>query len=614
MKAKIWIFVIGFLILAALAVGVTALFYAASNVDQYRPLLEKNLSRALGNPVKMSGISLVWSGGVAAEARDLAVTESGQTVISVRRAAMKLDPWALMSRRLVIQSIDIVEPKFAVTKSADGNLKVRGVQPTPTKPGPATSAGAGMGAWQLLIQNIRIRDAGIAFRDESTVPARATIVQHIDADIRNVSLEGPVTLTAKAAVFGDQQNVNAALKASAFTTGRPKLEDVEIRVDLDLIDPVQLGRFAPEVTAAIEGPLAGKFTLKAPHLVVGGKTPDFTAQSELTGASAQLRAIRPKIDRLDVKANATQQTAKLDGMTVSLAGGKINLQGLVNGYMAPGAASRVDVTAQGLRIEKFLTPDKSGETILEGVVGGAFVGNATGLDAPSIQRTLDGKLTVDFPQGLMLNLNIVRTVLGKLGTMFPGLVQQVESRLPENYRSKLTEQSTILKPFRHEFRVQNGVMLVRGLSVGTDFFLASLEGDLQLTGEFNGRGTIQLDATFSNALFEGAPTLRALANAASLVELPLKIRYHNNKLSVLPDLEAIGQRLIPQAGQQLLSQFLTSGSQAAASSAPASGTASGAASGSAPAAAGSSGSGTSDLMSQLQGMLGAAMEEQNNSQ
>ncbi len=505
-KSRIGWMIAGFIFLAVVVVGAVAVFYATSNVDRYRPLLEQKLTEALGNPVRLSGIGMVWSGGIAAEARDLMVSENGKTVLSVRRAAMKFDPWALMSRRLVIRSVEVVEPHIELTRGADGGIEVRGVRTksennTTSAASAAKStkpAGAGMDGWSLLIERIQIREGTVEFADTSAMPIRSTVVRHIDADIRDVSLTGPVTLKAKAAVFADRQDLDVSLKVSDFMAGRPKLENVEVKFDLGSIDPAQLKQFAPE-SAAIEGPLAGQLALKAPQMSlggVGGAAPDFSAAQE------------------ELKNGAVQAA-----------------------------------------LEKILKPDATGKTSLEGAVRVGFDGTAAGLDAPSIERTLTGKLTLDFPRGLLLNVNIVREVLGKLGTMFPGLIDQVSANLPESYRSKLTEQSTILKPFHHEFQIHQGVVQIRGLQVATDFFSAVIDGDLALTGTFDGRGTIQLDATFSKALTQGMPVFSTLANAASQIQLPLLVHYHENQLSVLPDLDFIGQRLLPQAGQ-ILSQFL----------------------------------------------------------
>lgn len=574
MKAKIWILIVGFLILAGIAVGAATIFYATSNVDKYRPLLEKNLSAALGNTVRIQGISMKWSGGLAVEARDLVVFEGSDSVIKVRSAAMKLDPWALLSKRLVIRSIEIIEPQATLTRKSDGTVAVMGVEPGAAgkseagSPSAAVKAGAGgMGSWSLLIENIRIKGAHVTFVDESVKPARTAVIRSLDAEARNVSLDGPVTFKAQAAIFGDKQNVSVSGKVSELRGGRPKLENVEAKLNFDLIDTAQLAKFVPQTVTIIDGPLIGQLTVRVPDLVLGRtKTPEFTAQAELTGGSARLRALRPKIDRVDVKIQATRQTAELESATVALAGGEIKVKGKAIGYDTPATGgAQLDLTAQGLKIENFLERDKSAKTLLEGEVGGSFAGTAVGLDAASIQKTLGGKLAFDFPKGILLNYNIVREVLGKMGTMFPNLIQEVEMRLPQAYREQLTSRSTILKPLHHEFEVRDGAVLVRNLTISTDFFSASLSGDLKLDGNFDGKGSIQLDNTFSNAFFEGKPELKTLANAASRVELPFIVTYHNGKLVLLPDLEEIGRRLIQKSGQELLSQFL-SGVKAAASS------------------------------------------------
>jgi hypothetical protein len=608
---KLLILIAVFIVIAA---GAAAVFIATFDVNRYRPVIEQKLTEAAGNPVSIGAVGLAWNGALTLEVSDIVIREEGRSTLTVKRAAAALDVFALLSKRVSVPSVEVIEPQIVLIREGAGEVRVGGVRPAPMSGAPSKPAvkpGAGAAAVDFAVKSVRLRGGHLTFVDQTGAEPVMVQVRQLDADVKNLALGSEVTFAAKAAVFADGQNLEIAGKAKAAASGAAELKDVVFKTDLARLDWKAI---AAAVPAARDLPFrkdpGGVLTLRVPALkIVPGSAPEYVAQAELAGGSIALRDFQPEITSVGLSAQVDPRVFTLKSLTADLAGGSISASGTVQDWLAERRTA-VKLEAKKLRIEPFLPAGKNGKTQFEGEMGAAFDGSFTSFEWPLIQKNLNGRAAVDLPGGVLLNMNLVREMLGKLDSLFPGIVGEVETRLPAAYKPKLTQQSTVLNPFRHTFEIVNGTVLVRGLSVATDFFAAGLDGDLALAGTFEGRGSIQMDKTFSNAMFEGAPPIRVLANAVSQVELPLKIRYRSSKLSVLPDLEEIGRRIIPRSGEQLLKQALGIGAAAAGSSA------SGAAASTAGGGTSSEGAASSagGWLSQIQNIAGAAMESQKSQQ
>ncbi|MBP9733404.1 MAG: AsmA family protein [Candidatus Omnitrophica bacterium] len=609
---KIFIMLVVILVLAA---GAGAVFIATFDANRYRPLIEQKLSEAVGNPVSIGSIGLTWNGALALEVKDIVIREDGKTALTVQRAAAAVDVMALLSKKVRVPSVEINEPQIVLTRDAAGQIRVGGVRATKSASDSKTSAskpGAAAAAVDFAVNSVKLRGAKVTFIDLSAKPAITIPIRQLDADFKNLALGSEAQFAVKAAIFSNGQNLDLTGKGRALVTGAAELKDVVLKTNLTDLDWRAMGDAIP---SARDLPFRknpeGRITIKLPSLkVMPGSEPEYLAQAEIAGGRVALKGFGPEIGAINLSAQADAKTVTLNSLTAELAGGSVAASGVVRDWMGTRQTS-IKAEAKKLRIEQFLVPGKDGKTQFEGELGAAFDGSFASFEWPMIQKNLNGRAVVDLPAGLLLNMNLVREVMGKLDSIFPGIVTEVESRLPASYKPKLTQQSTVLNPFRHTFDISNGVVLIRDLSVATDFFSAGTSGDLSLEGTYEGRGSIQMDQTFSKAMFDGVPLVNVLANAASQVELPLKLRYRNGKFSALPDLDAIGKRIIPQSGKELLSQALNLGAAFGGSSAST-------AAGTAPAAEGApaagGGSSAGGWLSQIQNIAGAALESQKNQQ
>ena len=191
-------------VLVLIGVIALAVFLATFDVDRYRPMVVKQISTAIGRPVRLEHISLAWHDGVSLELKNLAVepdsagTEPPAQVENVH-LVVRLLP--LLKRNIQVASVSVVRPRLHVERGADGLIKVEGLYPLPSKPAsaaqPAGATPSASTALPLLISMVQIEDGTIRVNDKSTQPPLDLTIQEINVDLRNISLLPPGSVQLK---------------------------------------------------------------------------------------------------------------------------------------------------------------------------------------------------------------------------------------------------------------------------------------------------------------------------------------------------------------------------------------------------------------------------------
>jgi len=140
---------LGALVLAGLAVlGLFAAFAAS----QFRPVMVRELERALGKPVRLEGLSLGWRGGVALRLKGFTVFEDaaaqGEPLIEMEAASALVEFWPLLRKEARVSSVVLLRPRLHVSRDAQGriNLLGRAAAAAPPAASPGSSQEQAVGA------------------------------------------------------------------------------------------------------------------------------------------------------------------------------------------------------------------------------------------------------------------------------------------------------------------------------------------------------------------------------------------------------------------------------------------------------------------------------------
>ncbi|MBI3318800.1 MAG: AsmA family protein [Candidatus Omnitrophica bacterium] len=202
-----------------------------------------------------------------------------------------------------------------------------------------------------------------------------------------------------------------------------------------------------------------------------------------------------------------------------------------------------------------LPAEGSGEPHLTGKISFSSEGTLELKEPEKIPQTVKATADIRLTDAAIKNLNILREVFSRL-SMLPGLAESLESRLPEEYRAKLTERDTSLEPVNLSVTIGQGALSFNDLRLATDSFELAGGGKVTLEGSLSSRMTLRVEPKLSFALFGSVEELKALSDEEGRLTLPVILQGTLPKVLVLPDLSYVASRLMPAKAEKLIGGLL----------------------------------------------------------
>lgn len=233
----------------------------------------------------------------------------------------------------------------------------------------------------------------------------------------------------------------------------------------------------------------------------------------------------------------------------------------VSGRLTPpsatgaGSVEQASVSIERLPLERVLPAAGPSEPQLRGVLTTTLHGSTSTLDQQRLARALSGHGTLKLTDPVLVNLNVLREVFGRL-SIIPGLMQTLESRLPPEYQEKLAANDTVLSPIDVSMEVEDGVMRFENLAIRSDTFRLSGDGRVGLDGQIMIRSILSIEPVLSSAILRSVNELKALATQDGELEMPLTIQGQAPRVAVLPDLNYVASKVIVTKAVDVLGRFL----------------------------------------------------------
>jgi hypothetical protein len=308
------------LIAAAILVALAALVWVAVQIllppARVQMLARAQLATALDREVALDGASVSIFPPVRARLRGLAIGEPGGlasgAAIRLESLDLDLDPFALLTRRIVLRRVTLVHPSLHLLLKADGGTNFDPLQPGQRPP---AAPGAGQ-AFDIAIQSLRIVDGEVLVDD---VKSNRRTAFRIDTHIA-LSLAG----ASRIATSGNTRF--SALATGPLTAAR--------RSDLDQ----RLSRltFGIEHRGTFD---AAQHRLALERLAVslGSATIEFTGVVDNVGSKRPLARLQARSDGLDfgalLDAASAADIPALHGVRGS---GRVSFDLTMNGAVVPG--------------------------------------------------------------------------------------------------------------------------------------------------------------------------------------------------------------------------------------------------------------------------------------
>jgi AsmA protein len=196
-----WIAIVAALLLLA----VIALPFLI-DVNEFRPRLDAELTKALGRDVKVGSLKLaILSGGVKAD--DLSIADdpafSRDPFLRAKSLAVSVDLWPLIvSRKLNVTGITIDQPEIVLLQSAPGdwNFSKLGVKSAATPTSPAS----GQAGLDFSVKLVKISGGRLSI-GKTAKHTKPLVLENVNVEVRDFSPASvmPFSLSAKVAGGGD---------------------------------------------------------------------------------------------------------------------------------------------------------------------------------------------------------------------------------------------------------------------------------------------------------------------------------------------------------------------------------------------------------------------------
>ena len=225
---------IGIVVVLLLLAAVALPFLIDPN--QFRPMLEAELSKALAREVKVGDLKLaLLSGGVTAD--DLSIADdpafSRTPFLHTRSLTLGVALWPLIvSHQLHVTQLTLDQPQIELLQSAAGDWNFSSLGGKPAAPAPrAGPPGAG---FDLSVKLVKISNGRLTFAQQNS-NAKARALDDVNVELRNFAAGAmfPFTLSAKLAGTGEIQ-LNGM--AGPVTGANAAQTPVKVRVKLSGFD------------------------------------------------------------------------------------------------------------------------------------------------------------------------------------------------------------------------------------------------------------------------------------------------------------------------------------------------------------------------------------------
>jgi AsmA protein len=190
---------------AVLVVGVVSLPFLI-NVNQFKPMLESDLSAALNRAVKLGNLKLsLLAGQVTAD--DLSVAEDqafGQPAfIRAKSLGVGAEIWPfLMSRKLIVTYLTIDQPEIALVQAPSGNWNFSSLGGT-TKKSPTAARTPGTAPLDLSVKLVKITNGRLKM-GRTLGHWKPLVLEQVNLELRDFSATTafPFTLSTRVAGGG----------------------------------------------------------------------------------------------------------------------------------------------------------------------------------------------------------------------------------------------------------------------------------------------------------------------------------------------------------------------------------------------------------------------------
>lgn len=316
---KILMWVVGGLVVLLLAATIVLKLYLTKDkiLAWVTPPLEERLHRKVSISDAGAGLAGIYLDGL-----DVRTEGAAKPLVAASAIKIRWNLLSLLSKRLEIEDVRLVEPRIHVVRMPDGTLDIDDLlKPSkePTKPAETRSGGIPV---EVVISLFSMENGQVSLEDRTETPLRTYVLDEIDSRITDITLDRPLRYELSARLPLAEKG-----RFSAEGTVNLAASDMKARITVDDLDLPSFNPVLKGGTQFASGVLGVDLNLA----LVGGEKADLRGGFNIAklALAADGRSGQPTDIKVDMEAGADQKkgTAVLRRLRLEAAGQALDVTG-----------------------------------------------------------------------------------------------------------------------------------------------------------------------------------------------------------------------------------------------------------------------------------------------
>lgn len=221
----------------------------------------------------------------------------------------------------------------------------------------------------------------------------------------------------------------------------------------------------------------------------------------------------------------------------------------------PGSIEGLTFTLDEMTLERLIPAPHPGDPQVRGKLSLHLEGHVPTLSPNQLLQMCSATGTLRMQEPVIANLNILRTVFGRL-SMLPGLLETLATYLPPEAQAAFATPDTRLEPFELAIRFQNGALWIPELALTSEHLGLVGEGKIGLDGSLDLPLILRIRPPLASHIVKSVNRLAVLVNTEGMMEIPILIGGRVGQVKVSPDIQAVTQKILVPATEELIGTLL----------------------------------------------------------
>ncbi len=402
-----------------------------------------------------------------------------------------------------------------------------------------------------VLADVNWKDGAISLKN--IAPGVSVAASKIDLSVKDASLGDPFSFALKAAYLNDEPNIDLGGKVTVNQVSQViRLKDVVFKTDLSAFSMDQLrASVASLKDVPLPQSLKGRFNLVITEATAGAQgLMALNTQGTLSDGSIRMKELAVPIDAVDLKFQADQTKAVIDGLSMKIGKGTVSAQATVTDYMTKQDFNG-QLEAKGIDLTEVVAQEKAPVK-----VAGLLYANIKAQGMGSDLNSIVGDGAIEVKEGKLKDLNVLKLVLDKI-SVIPNLSEKVKASLPEKYIAKLEDKDTEITKIAATVAIAGGQINVTPIDVQADEFAFNGQCQADFTQKYSLSGAFMIPAELASAMIKGAPELQYLLDMQGNISFPLKVSGKGAGVpGFTPDVGSLMKNAVINKGKEELGRAL----------------------------------------------------------